>query len=267
MSGKKLTAKQSECVEANAARIIHGRSVSTDDLLRASPIKIPKGGVDQIRVLLEHAFAPDDCVEFVPAGVKKVGHKPSPISRGTIIQLRQLESTIADLTALLESTVGMFLRINPVDPSLPGPTKAANMAKFPHLLLEHDHLPKEKQAALLASLELPIVAIIDSGGKSLHAWLRTNVRVSQFYNYRIAAVQLMALLKPLGFDSSNSDASRLSRAPGFPRKDDPTREPTLQRLLYLNPKVRHDSPPIIEAIESSRNADANESAHPSLKAE
>ena len=266
MSGRKLTAGESGRIQTNVAQITRGASISLDDLVRASPVVIPTGGVDQVRTLLKHVFRPDDCVEFVPATFKKPGQKASPAPHGTIIEVGRLDRVSDELTALLDHKIGTFLRINPVRRSPSGPIKATDITRFPHLLVEHDHVPKDVQAALLASLELPIAVIIDSGGKSLHAWVSANVKGSQLPNYRLAAVRIMSLLKPLGFDSSNSDASRLSRAPGFARTDNPESGATQQRLLYLNPKVRWDSPPIIEGIRAAKEA-AAETANQSSKAE
>jgi hypothetical protein len=258
MSGKKFTAEESEQVEINVRRIVQGRRVSQEDLIRASAVTIPKEGTDQIRTLLEHLFRPDDWVEFVPAVLKEKGQKPSPAPRGTITKVGHVDS---NLDELLQHSVGTFLRINPVRQSPSGPTKSSDIARFPHLLIEHDNLTKEDQAALLASLELPIAVIIDSGGKSLHAWLSMNMKINQRGNFMLAARRIMALLKPLGFDLSNSDSSRLSRAPGFERTDDQEKGATLQRLLYLNPKVKWDTPPIMDVIESARKAAPAESTN------
>jgi hypothetical protein len=251
MSGRKFTAEESDRFQINVGRIVQGRRVSQEDLIRSSVVTIPEEGADQLRTLLEHIFRPDDWVEFVPAALKEEGQKPSPAPRGTITKVGQLDS---NLDELLQHSVGTFLRINPVRQSPSGPTKSTDIVRFQHLLIEHDNLTKEDQAALLASLELPIAVIIDSGGKSLHAWLSMNMKSNQRGNFMLAARRIMALLKPLGFDLSNSDSSRLSRAPGFKRTDDLKKGATLQRLLYLNPKVKWDTPPIMDVIEAARKA-------------
>ncbi len=239
--------KDLERIQANVALITRGRILSPDDLVKASPVVIPEKRSDQISAIVAHLFEPEDWIEFVSAVRREPGRKPSPASRGTIIRANQIDHELEDL---LNHQVGTFIRINPVKQSPTGSTKSSDIVRFPHLLIEHDNLPKEAQAVLLASLELPIAVIIDSGGKSLHAWL--SIKLKQRTSYLLHTKRIMSLLKPLGFDLSNSDASRLSRAPGFERTDDPEKGTTLQRLLYLNPKVKCDTPTIIDRIESSK---------------
>lgn len=267
MSGKKSTIEELQHFKINVARITRDASISLDDLVKVSPVAIPTGGADQIRTFLEHLFRSDDCVEFVPATFKKAGQKPSPCPHGKIIEVGRFDRVSDELSMLLDHKIGTFLRVNPVKRTPSGPTTANDITRFPHLLVEHDHVPKPVQATLLASLELPIAAIVDSGGKSLHAWVSTHVKSDKLLKYRYTASKIMALLKPLGFDLSNSDASRLSRAPGFARTDDPVAGMTQQRLLYLNPKVRWNTPAIIEAIRSAKEAASLKSTNDSSKTE
>jgi RecA-family ATPase len=99
------------------------------------------------------------------------------------------------------------------------------------------------QLSLLARLPLPINAILTSGGKSVHAWVRVNCKTVE--TYRTKVNELLALLKSFGIDQSNKNPSRLSRLPGAARKIG-AGEDGRQRLLYLAPD-RTDSKPILKA--------------------
>ena len=91
---------------------------------------------------------------------------------------------------------------------------------------EFDNLPLNKQLNIWYNIELPIAAIIYSGGKSYHAWIRIDQnkeilkQVYQFYNKHLLS---------LGVDPACRNPSRLSRMPGVYRSD----KQTVQRIIYL----------------------------------
>lgn len=137
---------------------------------------------------------------------------------------------------------GAWMRMNPVHDATGknGTVTDADIAAYRFVLIESDALPLDVQLSLLARLPLPIAAIIASGGRSLHAWLK--VDCSDEASYRMAAAGVLGLLAPLGFDQANKNPGRLSRLPGVMRKqwatdkpEPPGRDPR-QRLIYLNPE-------------------------------
>ncbi len=140
-----------------------------------------------------------------------------------------------------QSAAGAWVRMNPVDGKGVADT---NVTAFRFALLEFDGVPMDLQLSLLAGLPLPINAIITSGGRSVHAWVRVNAKSAGAYREKVA--EMLALLKPYGVDQANKNPSRLSRLPGAQRKigagDDGR-----QRLLYLAPD-RTDSNPIFRGI-------------------
>ena len=101
-------------------------------------------------------------------------------------------------------------------------------------LVESDILPLDLQLSVLARLPLPIAAIIFSGGKSYHALVR--VAAPDAVEYRKDVGRMLALLRPLGFDQSTGNPSRMSRLPGATRGEE------LQRLIYLNPDASEALP-------------------------
>jgi len=139
-----------------------------------------------------------------------------------------------------QGAAGAWLRMNPVD----GKGVAdANIISFRFALIEFDAVPMELQLSLLARLPLPINAILTSGGKSVHGWIRVNGKTIEAYRQKVS--ELLTLLKPFGVDQANKNPSRLSRLPGAMRQigvgDDGR-----QRLLYLSAD-RADSKPIFGA--------------------
>lgn len=114
-----------------------------------------------------------------------------------------------------------------------------------HLMMELDKCPVPLQEALwgaLVHLGLPVVSVVDSGGKSLHAILR--VPESTAAKYREMGLALADLLLPFLPDLTSINPSRYTRLPGFMRGDKE------QRLLYLNPdaEVWHQLHPANAAI-------------------
>ena len=65
---------------------------------------------------------------------------------------------------------------------------------------------------LLAKLPLPIAAILGSGGRSLHAWVRIDAANAD--EFRGDVSRMLALLAKFGVDAKNKNPSRMSRLPG-----------------------------------------------------
>jgi hypothetical protein len=97
---------------------------------------------------------------------------------------------------------------------------------------EFDEMDKPTQAAFWRGLGVPLWAIIDSGGKSLHAWLKVEIGGGAAeWTDRVEGRLFGQVLVPMGIDSACKNESRLSRLPGHYR----TEKSAWQRLLWLNP--------------------------------
>jgi hypothetical protein len=70
--------------------------------------------------------------------------------------------------------------------------------------------------SLWARLPLPVAAIIESGGRSVHAWVMVNC--ANAAEYRAKVQRTYSLLSRFGICLSNKNASRLSRLPGAQRE-------------------------------------------------
>lgn len=139
-----------------------------------------------------------------------------------------------------------FIIINPLN-GIPSPTKSgdkmtlrgdANVATPRHCLGEFDNLSKEDQIRFWCAIKLPIVALIDSGGKSIHAWIDVqklpNVETLEQWQSEIKNRLYDRILIPMGIDAACSNPARLSRLPGHYR----TEKQAWQRLLWLSPVGR-----------------------------
>jgi hypothetical protein len=105
-----------------------------------------------------------------------------------------------------------------------------SITDFRHVVLESDCQPAEQWLRILVQLKLPIVSIVSSGGKSLHALARISARSKEEWDQK--ARKLLPWLVKVGADRGAMTAVRLTRLPGCYRGD------KLQELLYLNPEPK-----------------------------
>jgi len=145
---------------------------------------------------------------------------------------------------------GPFIIINPLD-GIPKPKKSGdgdtlrgdeNVKSFKHCLVEFDDLSREEQIKFWSAFKLPIRALIDTGGKSIHAWVdlskvaeiiskATEIKTAEDWNQHIKGNLYDRILAPLGVDAACKNPARLSRLPGYFR----TENKQFQRLLWLSP--------------------------------
>jgi hypothetical protein len=109
----------------------------------------------------------------------------------------------------------------------------ACVAAYRFVVAEFDGIPIEDQVAFwMAVPHLPVAALIHSGKKSLHAWLRVDCVDQEEWETQVENLLFPGYLEPLGLDPACKNASRLSRMPGHRRAD----TGLVQRCLYLAPE-------------------------------
>jgi hypothetical protein len=105
-------------------------------------------------------------------------------------------------------------------------------------VVEFDELSREDQLRFWAAVKLPVLALIDSGGKSIHGLLDVqklaSVQTPADWKTHIEGHLYNKLLVPMGVDGHCKNPSRLSRLPGHYRKE----KQAWQRLLWLSPTGR-----------------------------
>jgi len=109
---------------------------------------------------------------------------------------------------------------------------------FKYAICEHDTLSRNEQISLWSGIKLPVKAIVDTGGKSLHAWLDCSklAKIATIEDWRreIKSKLYEQGLQPLGFDPSCTNPSRLTRMPGHFRAE----TGRYQRILWIAPEGR-----------------------------
>lgn len=104
--------------------------------------------------------------------------------------------------------------------------------RFKIVVIEFDTMPRAQQIQFFAGSNLPLLALIDSGGKSLHGWAWMDVNDAPEWERRVEGL-LFSMLTPVGVDSSCKNEARLSRMPGHWRAE----KNNWQRILYLSPSA------------------------------
>ena len=225
-------------VEASPIELVEdfldGHRETVESTLARSPLQI-RGFETHATELFAALYQPEDKLNIVCKFTQDAKGKANP-SGGGKTMLRDEWITRFKEQGAPTSEAGAWLRPNPCQDGSGknGAIMDADISRHDFLLLESDVLSVEHQLAMFALLKLPIAAIITSGGKSIHAWLRL-VAPSEA-DYTATATRIFAALKPFGFDQSNRNPSRLSRLPGGVRKIRAVGEGR-QELLYLNPKT------------------------------
>ncbi len=197
---------------------IHDSSPETLDIPhRMSP-------VEQFRTYLELLFKPDEFVGYVTNDVfQSEGGRMLP-SKGYYHQtagelLRSLKKYPNDLGATVgdwNKAAGAWIRFNPVDGQ---GVKNENVTRFDFALVECDSMPVTDQEAMYRKLELPVAALVFSGGKSLHAIVHVDAEGYDEYRKRVEFLYDFLAKNGVPVDKQNRNPSRLSRMPGASRGD------------------------------------------------
>lgn len=212
--------------------IARNRGVTEADLSEASPISLgwPRDE-DAVRVL-SNLYEPDDLLFIGKQGDGGIVGK-------TIRSVREWTTS---------TSFKNFPHIipNPLT-GQPAPKKSGDGETFRgdnavkvyrFCVVEFDDIPREEQLAFWAAVNLPVSALIDTGGKSIHGWLdvRQLAPVANLdeWDHQIKNRLYGEILIPLGVDPACSNAARLSRLPGHFRQE----KQRFQRTIYLSPMGR-----------------------------
>jgi hypothetical protein len=205
---------------------LQGFRCAAAELTAASPISIPPDHRAGAMLLLEKLYQPGELVSFLTD--YEVEDSKAKARGFGLIHERDKLITWVRVCGVPKGRAGVWLRMNPVRRGI----SDANVTAFRFTLVEFDHVPLDLQLALLTKLRLPISAIITSGGRSVHAWVRLDA--PNIEDYRATVAKLHRLLANFGVDRNNKNPSRMSRFPGARRILGASGDGR-QELLYLNP--------------------------------
>jgi hypothetical protein len=220
-------------------RIIDAGAINNDaDLWECSRIRLYDSPESDPCLLLNTLFRPE---QWIFIGDR---HEPGIIGQN----IRTAAAWVMFFTT--GGKAGPYIIINPFTGKA-APKKSGDgvsnrcdgsIASYPHCLVEFDDLPREGQIRFWSAARLPILALIDSGGKSIHAWLDVQklftVTTSEQWDQHIKIGLYEKILVPLGVDRACCNPSRLSRLPGHFRSE----TGRFQRLLWLSHEGREVLP-------------------------
>jgi RecA-family ATPase len=188
------------------------------------PPPLPNGAAQ----ILIAAFAQGEGVRICIARTNEDG-KEVPKDAGVVLTreewLSKLETAGGDPNRFLRSSDknGIFISINPLQI---GGSRDADVTAYRHCLLEFDEISIQEQWCLISQSRIPATAVISSGGRSLHAWVKIEAKDRPEYDERVNLLyKHFADYRP---DVKNKNPSRFSRLPNCMRFD------KRQELLALN---------------------------------
>lgn len=211
--------------------IIEHSTISDDvDLWESSPIRLWDEPNQDAALLLGTLYRPDDLIW--------IGERYAEGTPGQTI--RPADEWISYFRHGRQTSPHII--INPLN-NIPTTTKGGdkltlrgdgNIASYRYSVIEFDDLSREAQIRFWSAVKLPIVALIDTGGKSIHAWIDVSklatVETAEQWDIQIKRRLYDQILTPMGVDAACSNPSRLSRLPGHYR----TEKSAWQRLLWLS---------------------------------
>jgi len=181
------------------------------------PEPLPEAAISAAETLLR-LFSPDELLRVVRGAAEKDG-KWRPADTGDFMSAAVLADLIASGNLKENPKAGAWLGINPRKDTT---GTAAGVASFRFMLMEGDKLPREQQLACIRKTGLPVTAVVDSAGKSLHAWIRLDADSPEEWHRRAELVRRVAL--PLGFDAATmKQPGQMARLPGAIRDGKPQR--------------------------------------------
>lgn len=219
------------CLRAEQVSIRKGDGAGEDDWLAASPVKFDRAvGPHQALALLDAIYSTEDfvfCSEKYDEDVLAVWRLRGQIEDGEPVPPYLIPNPMTGRIGLTTGGIRSFRCNNSVE-------------KFRFAVAElDDGLSKEEQLAWWWGFTAaPVVALIDGGGKSIHAWLKVDCPNRAAWERNVKINLFVRILIPMGCYGLYKCASRLSRMPGHFREE----TKTWQRLLYLDPEGRGRRP-------------------------
>lgn len=212
-------------------KIIDQSKISDEaDLWEASPIRLLGEPKDDPVLLLETLYASTDLLwigEHYDAGIlgetiRTAGEWIIHFGKGGKTGPHIIPNPLTGTPAMKKTGDGNTYRGD------------GNIRSYRFCIAEFDNLTREDQIKFWSAVRLPIVALIESAGKSIHAWIDVQklapVTTAEQWVIEIQNRLYGSLLTPLGIDPACSNPARLSRMPGHFRRE----KQGYQRLLWLS---------------------------------
>jgi len=180
-------------------------------------IELPSPMADGTRLFLKAAFDEGDGIRIAVARFNEE-QKEIPKDSGVVLSreewLRKLDAAKGNPNKFLNTSDrnGIFISVNPMRL---GGSRDSDVTSFRHALLEFDNISLEEQWGIITASKIPCSAVISSGGKSIHAWVRVDAKDRNEFADRVKILyQHFADYAP---DEKNKNPSRFSRLPNCER--------------------------------------------------
>jgi RecA-family ATPase len=187
----------------------NGAIIRQDLPVPTMPISVESGPVDKF---LTTCFDVGDQINICRS--VKDGDRERPQGYGEIKTREEwLELFKADgLKKWQGNAVGVYVSINANNGH---GKKSEDVVKWRHCLIEFDESTLQEQWAIIKRSGLPTSAIIKSGARSLHAWVKVDATSAKEFEERVDFIyKHLEHSKP---DPANKDSGRYSRLPGAMR--------------------------------------------------
>ena len=216
-------------VEIRNKIIALGAGKTEADIWGISPIRIDWQPEEDPLYLLKYLYQPDDLLFIGERYSPGIMNKTIRTSLSWVEHFQAGGKTSPHIIPNLLS--GQEAPTQDEKPSL---RADACVKSFRFAVVEFDDLSQEDQLAFWWAVNLPVVALIDSGNQSIHGWVKIdNVENAEEWTAKVENHLFKQLLIPLGVDGACRNEARLSRLPGHQRDNG-----RMQRLLYLAPEGR-----------------------------
>jgi hypothetical protein len=226
----------------NTEEFLNDFRIDQNGLFESSSITLGEDWRLDAVPLLELLYRPEDpvciCTAYTIQTKKEGGQKAVPFGAGITKSAREWVNEIRR-RGTPENKAGCWFRPNPVNQQGSGTNGAHrddDVQDYRFLLVESDDLPSDLQLSFFLKLELPVVALVSSGGRSIHAIIRLNAPSAE--EFKRLADHILRRLARFGIDQKTRNPSRYSRLPGAQRVIGAQtllgEDSGQQRLLYFN---------------------------------
>ncbi len=204
------------------------KAIVDESLVDNEPLPDPPKDWKPCKQLLDYInalFQPDDIIAYCCQSLRKEDSEGKvrwvPANSGvytrTAAEICKDLNHYDDITYAIgdyKKEAGAWIRFNPFDGK---GANNANVTEFRYTLVECDDMSLEKQYALIKTMQLPVAALVHSGGKSLHAIVKINALDKDEYAKKVQFLYQTCEKSGLKIDTKNKNPSRLSRMPGIER--------------------------------------------------
>lgn len=178
---------------------------------------------------LEAMFEADEYVNIVTKATKNDKGKWVPSGFG--VQYKRDDLCAAIREQGIEAAIGgynhdagVWLRVNPMNGK---GISDQDVKTCRNALVESDDMSLKDQERMLFEMNLPIICITSSGGKSLHAIVKIDADGRNHYRDRVLYMHDECAKNGMSVDKANKNPSRLTRLAGIERGD------SKQTLMHL----------------------------------